>query len=207
MMDDLEQKITSEYSGKFDITNQSLMKPFNEAFYREFAAKILAKDNTCPHVDNACLAGAYLHVFCSAEFEEKGDSFRERLNEKDSEQYSFEPHLRFLMLCRVSELVDAVLKAIRNLEGAESEVAYAAAILLCHETNFFGSSIKYGTTYNHVGLYHPMLNRTLANSYRFAKTSETFWEDGSCRYHANWVTMCVRAVRDMGDGTVSLLAH
>jgi hypothetical protein len=156
IIDDAERKITSEYSGNFDITNQSLMKPFNESFHRKFAAKLVARDSTCPHVDNACLAGAYLHVFCSAEFNERGDSFRESLNEEDSQQSSIEAHLRFLMLCRIAELVETVLRAIRHIEGGpESEVAYAAAVLLCHEANFFGSSMKYGTTFNHVRFHFP----------------------------------------------------
>ncbi|KAM3067740.1 hypothetical protein ACMFMG_011476 [Clarireedia jacksonii] len=120
VMNDHESRITSTYSGNFDITNQSLVKSFNEAFHRIFAPEIVAKDNASPHVDNACLTGAYLYVFCFAEFDERGGIVPESLNGEESQHSSIEIHLRFLMLCRIGELVETVLRVIRHVDSAES---------------------------------------------------------------------------------------
>ncbi|KAB8299320.1 hypothetical protein EYC80_001393 [Monilinia laxa] len=149
----INHDISSIYYGNFDIDNESLMSPLHETLHRKFAAELKSTDTFCPHIYNACSAGAYLKVFCSDSFTGQVEVIGHDLRKSQPDENircNLEAHVGYLLLCKVARLGENVLRAVRMPENDESLIAYAGGVILCNQFNYFADALLHKTLFDRI---------------------------------------------------------
>lgn len=121
------------------------------------------REGLCHAVRKATLAGGYAHLLCSTvQATELVQTTRDGFNvENEHHQYNLLVHFRFLVLCRLSELLKESMDAIR-FEDSDNEFpvhtsdAFASAVVLWYEMGYFARSLRNGelSRVSHVSYVH-----------------------------------------------------
>lgn len=108
-------------------------------------------------VAKAAMAGAYLDLICSIkDISERTQTFQGgNVVENAYTGYNLEAHFKYLLICRLRELMQEVMEAARGQDLTRQETsqrgdAYAAAVVLYHEIGHFRRSVRNGFLQNHV---------------------------------------------------------
>ena len=122
-----------------------------------FSAQLEAKVGPSQLISSAALAGGYACLLCSVtQVTEQVTTLQggyEAQNEHNG--YHLEAQFKYVLLCRLRELINEVLEAIRfedptNDYPYECSNAYAAAVILRYELDHFKSNIRNGSLRKHV---------------------------------------------------------
>ncbi|KAI9642164.1 hypothetical protein NHQ30_008966 [Ciborinia camelliae] len=150
---DTKDIISSTYNGNFDIDNERLMKPLDEILHQRFAAELASANKSCPHIYNACSAGAYLKVFCSGSFEGHAEIISDDLMDLEIEenvQLHLEAHIGYLLLCKAARLGKDILSAMHIPESDNSPFAYAGGVIIFNEFNYFADALLHKTMFDQI---------------------------------------------------------
>jgi hypothetical protein len=134
-----------------------LVEHFDHFISLHFSAKLEAKGGESRLIPTASLAGGYLQLLCSvSQTTEYVQTSRNGLHvENEYSGYNLEAHYKYFLVCRLRELIDIVLNAIR-LEDPLNQYpywcsnAYAAAVILRSEVEHFKCSLRNGSLQNYV---------------------------------------------------------
>lgn len=119
------------------------------------------RDGYCHAVRKVTLAGGYAHLLCSTiQATEQVSTTRDGANvDNEHDQHNLLIHFRFIVLCRLSELIKESMDAIR-FEDPDNELpaytadAFASAVILRYEMSYFARSLRNGelSSIGHVSL-------------------------------------------------------
>ena len=135
----------------FTIQNKDIINSV-DGLARRFSAEVKAKKGNSELISTSALIGGYLHLLCSViEVNQHVVTFRDGLRvDNEFNGYNVEAQFKYLLICRLQQLLDGSLDAIRldnqeNEPTYQSSNAYAAAVVLRLELNYFKGHIKGGS--------------------------------------------------------------
>jgi hypothetical protein len=138
-------------AGRFTTQNKALVEVLDQFIMQNFSAPLEAEGGELPLIANATLTGGFLYLLCSSRgATELVQTFRDGIGVgNECFEYNLEAHFRYFLICRLRELVDGLLGAIRFEDpfGAYSSWcshAYAAAVISHCEISHFRSSLRNG---------------------------------------------------------------
>lgn len=142
--------------GPFTTQNLDLIQVLDEFIEKHFSARLLGKTG-CFLVGKASLTGGYLHFLCStAEVVEVEESAEDHVKVENSPgDHILGAKVKYLLVCRLVELVSELLKAIRpqqDLNRGRDWIsnAYAASVVLHYELYYFKCGVRSGLLKNNV---------------------------------------------------------
>jgi hypothetical protein len=112
------------------------MRSLDDALLPLLAATLCAKDSDTSYIRNACFVGGYLGVLGRGTFQQ---IFEDGAPGRILQSVNIEAHLKYLILCRIFHFTEDILTATRITENAQSQLAYAAAVILHFELRSFYS--------------------------------------------------------------------
>jgi hypothetical protein len=158
-------EISLKFPGPFTHHNPQMIVMLDTEVFKHFSAKLNANDGFSSLVSTAALAGGYLYLFCCCS--DSRIRAQVRTLEKDdivlndyTEDY-LKLSFRRVLLCRIQQLINEVMVAIRFRSDMQS---YAAGAVAHVETAFFQASLRNGELSQQVRLFRFTVD-LLANSY------------------------------------------
>jgi hypothetical protein len=141
-------------SGPFTIQNKAVVA-WLDGLAGQFAADLKAKEGDCELISEAALIGGYQFLLCSmVGVTEHAENFLD--GSPIPSEYTglnLEAHFKNIVVCRLRELMNKNLDAIRT-ENSDDEYrnsnAYAAAVTARTETHYFKSNIRNGSLRDNV---------------------------------------------------------
>jgi hypothetical protein len=146
-----EIALSFENHGAFSTWNEVLVASVDEEIGREFAADLQAEDGDTQLIAHAALAGGYGH--CLFTTTETSEQISKSVNGEsvylDQIDHNVDANFKCLLFSRFGELVEEVLIAVRlqktaGMSGNFYSNAYAAAVILYYEIDYFQSSLRHG---------------------------------------------------------------
>lgn len=146
----VESKVSLKIQGQFDTSNKELAAALDWAV-NNISEELRSKKGEKPLIQQASLAIGYLHVLCSttAISEHVFTWIDGDLAPNVHKEYNLAAHFKFLVVCRLVELVSDLLAQIRLENGAGDargmrwgSNAYAAACILRYEILGFRSRLR-----------------------------------------------------------------
>ena len=145
-----------ELSVPFAIQSKEMISSI-DGLARRFSAEVKAKKGDSQLISASALTGGYLHLLCSViQVIEHADTTRDGLQvDNDFTGYNIEAHFKCLLICRLQQLMGGILEANRlgdqeNEPTYSSANAYAAAVVLRRELNYFKGHIRDGSLHEAV---------------------------------------------------------
>lgn len=143
--------IVLHISGPFTPQNREVVEALDRFIQENFSAKLDAKDGETTYIADAALIGGYLYLLCSS----RGASEYATTTQdgfpigNQYTGYNLDAHFKYFLVCRIRELVNTVLDAIRFEDQLKQyphlcSNAYAAAVIAEKEINQFRSSLRNG---------------------------------------------------------------
>ncbi|CZR67033.1 uncharacterized protein PAC_16932 [Phialocephala subalpina] len=151
--------------GPFTTQNVTVIQPLDKFIEEHFSATLRGKKAECQLIDNASLAGGYLCFLCATTVvAEVVQTARDGINVfNEFNAYNLEAHFRYILVCRLFDLMSGTLEATEPQVASHDEVdwssdAYSAAAVLHCELNYFTESLQHGLLRHN---FLPDLKKTL----------------------------------------------
>lgn len=147
--------LTLPLCGPFTTQNLNLIKVLDEFIETHFSARLLGKTG-CLLIGKASLAGGYLYFLCSTvRVVELENNTEDHVNVGNGLGHNLGAEVKYLLVCRLVELVSEILEAIRpqhnRIRGWDwSSNAYAASVVLHYELYYFKCAVRNGVLKNNV---------------------------------------------------------
>jgi hypothetical protein len=147
---------SADTSGPFTTQNEAITTWLDQ-LARQFSPNLKAKEGDCNLISNSALIGGYLFLLCSmAGVNEQVEIFRDGFaTENKHNGYNLEVHFKYLLICRIQELLDQILNAarIQDLQNERKYLcsnAYAATVVARTELHYFKGGIRNGSLRDNV---------------------------------------------------------
>ena len=150
--------------GCVDFSNRALATSFDEVIRGGFSANVKARKGEPPLMETGALVGGYLHLLCSVKYttEHVQTLVGGILVNNDHTRYKLEAQIMYFLVWRAEQLINELLDIIRLedpsrppeqlLEWGWACNAYAAAVVLYHEIDYFRMSLRHGALSQHVSV-------------------------------------------------------
>jgi hypothetical protein len=162
-----EVRLSFKNGGAFSTWNKTLVASLDEEIGRSFSADLKAEEGVSNLIAYAALAGGYAHCLCSTKnSSEKVCSFLDGKSvDSDHASYNVEGNFKCILFSRLGDLIEEIMGAIRqiNTMGMPADFysnAYAAAVILHHEVDYFQSNLRHGRLRSLVSIYELPMNNT-----------------------------------------------
>jgi hypothetical protein len=158
---DRELTLSFENEGSFSAWNEVLVASLDGEIRRNFSADLKAKKGDSKLIAYAALAGGYAHCLCSTESSsEEVFSFMDgKPIDSNHAGYNVVGNFKCMIFSRLGYFVEEVMGGIRliNAVGMPAEFysnAYAAAVILHHEIDYFQRSLRNGHLRSRVSIHN-----------------------------------------------------
>lgn len=143
--------------GSYTAGNKTITNEVDAIAQKWFCAPLRSKFTTSEAIPAAILAGGIAHLLCSViNVTEQATTFYNGLpGANEFLAYNLEAQFKYLLVCRLQPLLNQVLEAVRQV-GSKNRTpqfcsdAYAAAVILRYELDYFKSNIRNGSLRAHV---------------------------------------------------------
>jgi hypothetical protein len=148
-------KLTLPLRRPFTTQNCSLVHVLDAFIEKHFSARLLGKTG-CFLIGKASLAGGYLHFLCSTVKIVLEENTEDHVKvESRPGDHDLGAEVKYLLFCRLVELVSEVLEAIRPEQNPSRgrdwiSNAYAASVVLHYELYHFKCGVRNGVLKNNV---------------------------------------------------------
>lgn len=144
-------EVSLDLSGPFTTQNKDTISSM-DGLARRFSAEVKAKKGASTLIPTSALTGGYLHLLCSVvDVTEQAATNRDGTQvDNNFNGYNIEKHFKYLMICRLQQLMSGTLEANR-VDDQENEPtdrsinAYGAAVVLRRELSYFKGHINGGS--------------------------------------------------------------
>ena len=156
---------------RFNTENAELIQELDTMVRECLTISLEDEVGYCHAVRKVVLAGGYAHLLCSTiRAKETVSTIRDGMDaNNEHNQYNLLTQLRFVVLCRLSELLKGIMDAVR-FEDTDNEFvvytadAYASAVVLRYEMGYFARSLRNGEL-SSIGHVRTSLTRICAMAY------------------------------------------